>query len=159
MCVCVCKKMEPDFSLLLLIVLYALLPKGSNNTNLLHTQCLSESLMSVSTTALSSLEASFGSQWFGVWVLCGRSCKSNSLQHALTQHIWIYSATFLFKQNHNTTLLPACVPGKFYWNISELWSRLFTSAEDHTGCHTCKQQTGNWGYNSPRSPKVGSRRM
>lgn len=41
---CVWEMVQPEFSLLLLIVLHALLPKGSYNTNLLHAHCLSVSL-------------------------------------------------------------------------------------------------------------------
>lgn len=36
---------EPESSLLALIVRHALLPKGGNNTNLLHAECLSASLL------------------------------------------------------------------------------------------------------------------
>lgn len=123
MYLCVCEIAEPQFSLLLLIVLHALLPKGSNNTNLLHAQCLSLSLslslyfclsftLSVTplttATTLPSLSASIGPECFGVWVLCEGSCESKGRLHALTKHLWVSSATlyvFVFTLNHGTARL------------------------------------------------------
>lgn len=90
---------EPEFSLLLLIVLHALLPKGSNNTNVLHAQCLSVSLsFCLSFTFPVTLFHSplppspVYLHWLVLsalclWVLCEGSCKSKGHQHALTNHL------------------------------------------------------------------------
>lgn len=97
MCSCARERSgEPAFSLLLLIVLHALLPKGSNDANPLHARCrplsfclsLSLSLvppppcpLSLHRLALSAL---------GVWVWCEDSCNSIGLLHALNKHLWVF---------------------------------------------------------------------
>ena len=110
MYLCVC---EPEISLLLLIVLHALLPKGSNNTNLLHAQCLSRSFclsftLSVTLlTTLLSLSASIGPECFGVWVLCEGSCNSEGL---LACFACLIVCVCVFKLYHDTELLTVWTP-------------------------------------------------